>query len=78
MDKEKFAAILPVIIGGLVSKITEEKGFHEDEAFEALYNSELYATLEKEETKVWTFSVLTLFDLYQTEESTGKLELPEY
>jgi len=78
MDKEKFAAILPVIIGGLVGKIAEENGLHEDEAFEALYNSELYANLEKEETKVWTFSVLTLFDLYRAEKSTGKLELPEY
>ena len=78
MDKEKFAALLPVIVGGLVSMIAEENKLHENDAFESLYNSELYAILEKEATKVWTFSVLTLFDLYQAEKITGKLDLPVY
>ena len=78
MEKNKFAAILPVLIGGLTSKIIEETGAGEDEVFEKLYNSELYAALENEETKVWTYSVPKLFDLYQAEITMGKLELPEY
>jgi len=78
VEKEKFAAILPVIIGGLVNKIIEETMLNQDEAFDKLYNSELYAALEEEEMKVWTYSVPKLFDLYQNELSTGKLELPEY
>jgi hypothetical protein len=78
MEDNKFAAILPIIVGGLVNKIIEETLINEDEAFDKLYNSELYATLETEETKVWTYSVPKLFELYQNEITTGGLELPEY
>ncbi|MDR3289093.1 MAG: hypothetical protein LBT22_06655 [Peptococcaceae bacterium] len=78
MEKNKFAAILPILVGGLTNKIIAETGVSEDEAFDKLYNSELYATLENEETKVWTYSVPKLFDLYQAEITTGKLDLPEY
>jgi hypothetical protein len=70
--------IIPVIIGGLVIKIVEETRISNDEAFDKLYSSELYASLENEATKVWTYSVPKLFDLYQSEISTGRLELPEY
>ena len=78
MEKSKFAAILPVIIGALANKIIEETAVSEAEVFDRLYNSELYAALENEETKVWTYSVPMLFDLYQNEINTGILELPDY
>ncbi|MCL2816132.1 MAG: hypothetical protein FWD23_16180 [Oscillospiraceae bacterium] len=78
MEKSKFAAILPIIVGGLTNKIIEETSMTEDEAFEKLYNSELYTALEREETKVWYYSVHFLFDLYQDEMATGKLELPDF
>jgi len=78
MEENKFAAILPVIIGGLANKIIEETHVSDYDAFEKLYNSELYVALENEKTKVWTYSVPKLFDLYQQEVSMGKLELPEY
>ena len=78
MEKDKFAALMPVIVGGLANKIIEETRVSEDEAFEKLYNSELYAALENEGTKVWTYSIPKLFDLYQSEIIAGSLELPEY
>ena len=78
MNKNKFAAILPVVVGGLVNKIIEETHVSEDVAFDKLYSSELYSTLENEETKVWTYSIPKLFDLYQNETKTGCLEFPEY
>jgi len=78
MEKEAFAAILPILIGGLTNKIINETGIDDDDAFEKLYSSELYALLENEETKVWTYSVHMLFDLYFAEITTGELELPEY
>jgi len=77
MDKEKFAAILPVITGGLISKIIAETKLSEDEAFNKLYNSELYAALENEETKVWTYSIPKLLDLYNAEITTGILDFPD-
>jgi hypothetical protein len=78
VEKGKFAAILPVIVSGLTNKIIEDTGISEDEAFEKLYNSELYTALENEKTKVWYYSVHFLFDLYQNEMTTGKLELPDF
>ena len=78
MDKDKFAALMPVIIGGLVIKIIEETNISEDVAFKRLYNSKLYNTLENERTKVWTYSIPKLFAIYLNEINTGSLELPEY
>jgi len=78
VEKNKFAAIFPVVIGGLVNEIIEETRVSDEEALELLYNSELYAALETEETKVWTYSVPKLMELYQNEIKTGKLELPDY
>ena len=78
MEKNKFAAILPVITGNLTNKIIEETKLSENEAFNKLYGSELYTALENEKTKLWTYSIPKLYDLYDAEITTGKLELPEY
>ena len=73
MEKNKFAAILPVIVGGLANKIIEETHMSEAEALDKLYNSALYSILEKEETKIWQYSVPKLFELWENEIKTGKL-----
>ena len=78
MEANKFAAILPVLIGGLTNKIIEETGLEEDVAFQKLYDSKLYEAIENEETKAWTFSVPKLYELYQIEQTTGELDFPEY
>ena len=78
VEQNKFAAILPIVVGGLANKIIEETRVSEEEVFDRLYNSELYSALETEETKVWTYSVPKLFELYQTEINTGALVLPDY
>ena len=78
MDENRFAAILPVLIGGLINKIIEKTGVEENVAFERLYESKLYAAIENEKTKVWTFSVPKLYELYQMEQVTGELDFPEY
>jgi len=78
MDKDKFAAILPLVVSGLVNRIIEESHVSEDEALESLYYSGLYSALENEDTKVWTYSVSNLYEIYQVENETGSLKLPEY
>ncbi len=78
MEDNKFASILPIITGGLINKIVKEMNIGDDEAFSELYSSKLYAALENENTKVWTYSVPKLFELYKNEINSGKLELPEY
>jgi len=78
MDKAKFEALLPVIIAALMQKIIEQKKISPDEAFSRLYNSMLYGVLENEQTKVWYYSAEKLFQLFEEEMNTGKMELPEY
>jgi hypothetical protein len=78
MDKAQFEALLPLIIAALMQKIIEQKKITQDEAFSRLYNSMLYGVLENEQTKVWYYSVEKLFQLFEEEMSTGKMELPEY
>ena len=78
METNKFAVILQIIATGLVAKIIDETTLDEDTAMEKLYSSELYSALEKEETKVWYYSVPKLYELWEKETKTGKLVLPEY
>lgn len=78
METNQFNLVLQTISTGLVAKIIAETGFDEDIAMEKLYSSELYSTLEKEETKVWYYSVPKLYELWEKETKTGQLVLPEY
>ena len=78
MDKNKFDALLPMIVAAFIKKIIEQKKLSHDEAFTRLYGSSLYLFLEDEQTKVWHYSVEKLFQLFEQEMNTGKLELPEY
>jgi len=78
MEKNKFEIVLQTISTGLVGKIISDSGLNEDVAIERLYSSELYSALEREETKVWHYSVPMLYELYKQEITTGRLTLPEY
>jgi len=78
MNKEKFDALLPLIVTALIKKIIERKEITEEEVFSRLYESRLYLYLEEEATKVWHYSVEKLFQLFDEEMNTGKIELPEY
>ena len=78
MDEGKFSAILPMIVAAVTDKIAAKYHLDENAAIEKLYSTKLYSYLEDEQTKVWYYSVNKIFDLYQRETETGKLELPEY
>jgi len=78
MDKSKFDAIFPIITSHLAGMIAKESNLSEDNAITELYNTGLYAAMEKEETKVWQYSTEKLYNIFLNEKMTGKLELPEY
>jgi len=77
MNKEKFAALLPIFVTDLVKKIIVQKKVSEEEAVSLLYNSRLYVFLENEKTKIWHYSTEKLFQLFEDEMSYGTFELPE-
>ena len=78
METNKFEIVLQVITTGLLEKIINKTGLAEDMAMEKLYSSKLYTALEKEENKVWHYSVPKLYELFKEETETGKLMLSDY
>ena len=78
MNEEKYSALLSMAIVPLVVDIiVREEHMSDVEAINVFYQSETYALLEKEETKIWHYSPLTIYHIWKTERKTGKIELPE-
>ena len=77
MADQKFEAILTVLVPQVVQLICENDSVDEVEASREFYGSRVYSLLEQEDTKLWHFSPLTLFNMYAEEKRTGSFEIPE-
>ena len=77
MGEEKFGAVMGVLVEQIVHLITENYAYDEMIASNEFYNSKVYALLEQEDTTLWHFSPLTLFNMFDEEKKTGSFELPE-
>ena len=77
ITQDNLYLLLPSKISWLAMLMVEEKGVSLTEAIETLYKSDLYKQLEIEETKLWHFSPLTLFNMFDEEMKLGKIVFPE-
>lgn len=77
MDEKKFEAMLTLIVPKTVNLITENYAYDEITAYKEFYASKVYSLLEQEETKIWHFSPLTLFNMFDEEKRTGDFTIPE-
>ena len=77
MEQKKFEAMLILIVPQVVHLIAENYNVNEIEASRSFYESKVYSLLEQEDTKVWHFSPLTLFNMYDEETKTGHITFPE-
>ena len=77
MGADQFAAMLFMLVPQVVQIIAERHGISEEEATSRLYNSRLYELLETEETKLWHYSPLMLFTMFDEETRTGNITFPE-
>ncbi|MCD8077809.1 MAG: hypothetical protein LUE63_05460 [Lachnospiraceae bacterium] len=77
MSEISLKAMLEFIVPRLVRMIMERQSMTEKDALTALYASDLYRQLEREETKLWHLSVPTLYALWLEERETGKITYPE-
>jgi len=77
MSQEQFAAMMPYLSADLVAMIAEKENIAHVEAIKKLYASQLYAALEKEETKVWQYSTQMLYALFEQEKQTGTIQFPD-
>lgn len=77
MDQKTFEAILTLLVPQVIDLIVKNYGLDEISATKAFYESKLYSVLEEEDTKVWHFSPLTLFCLFDEGKRTEKITFPE-
>ena len=67
MSEEKFSAVIGLIVPEVIHLITENYPYDEVNAAQEFYRTQVYALLEQEETKLWHFSPLTLFNMFDEE-----------
>ncbi|MCM1321831.1 MAG: hypothetical protein NC041_09680 [Bacteroides sp.] len=77
MNENQFSALLAVIIPQIIELIVKNSNISEVQAVSYFYKSKLYAELSEEKTKLWHYSPLTLYSLYQDELITGTYDYPE-
>ncbi|MGL4943303.1 MAG: hypothetical protein ACRC46_08940 [Thermoguttaceae bacterium] len=77
MNSERFSAMLVLLVPAVVEVIVQKCGLDEIQATESFYNSKVYELLEDETTKLWHFSPLTLFLMFDEEQKTGQISFPE-
>ena len=77
MEKQKFEAMLILLVPQVVHLITENYPFDEVTASKEFYDSQVYSFLEPEDTKLWHLSALTLFNMFDEEKKTGTFTFPE-
>jgi len=77
MEKKKFEAVLMLLVPQIISLIVENYPYDEVTASKEFYSSRVYSFLEQEDTKLWHFSALTLFNMFDEEKQTGTFIFPE-
>ena len=78
MNDTQFSTLLrAAIVPQIADLIIKEYSVTDVEATKMFYNSRTYELLSREETKVWHFSPLTLYNIWKTERETGDIVLPE-
>ena len=77
MEQRKFETIRAVITPEVINLISDKHNMNEIAATTAFYKSHVYELLEDEGTKIWHFSPLTLYNMYNDEITTGKINFPE-
>lgn len=77
MDR-KFQSLLSlVIIPHTVKLIVFNERLSDVAAINEFYFSKTYKMLAKEETKMWHYSPLTIYNMWKNEKEMGKLIWPE-
>ena len=77
MNEEQFSAMLAILVPPIIERIVENSNIDEREAISCFYKSRLYEELSDERLKLWHYSPLTLYTMYQDELLTGAYDYPE-
>jgi len=77
MNADQFSAILAIIVPPILDQITKNSNVDEKTVISRFYQSKLYQELSDETSKLWHYSPMTLYTMYQDELLTGTYDYPE-
>jgi hypothetical protein len=77
MNKGRFESLMIFLVPDVVALIARRDALDPQEATRRFYASEVYSLLAHEETKLWHYSPLTLYNMYKDETTTGSINFPE-
>ena len=77
MDK-KFSSVLSIaLLPQIIDLIAQKENLDDLTAMNEFYRSRVYDLLSKEETKLWHYSPMTLYEMWKREKETGEIIFPE-
>ena len=77
MNEEQFSAMLTMVVPPIINQITKNSNVDDDKAISHFYQSKLYQELSDEKSKLWHYSAMMLYTMYQDELLTGSYDYPE-
>ena len=77
MNADQFSAMLAIIVPSILDQITKNSNVDEKTVISRFYQSKLYRELSDETSKLWHYSPMTLYTMYQDELLTGTYDYPE-
>lgn len=77
MNEDQFSAMLAVIVPPIIEYILKNSNVDDEKVILGFYRSRLYQELSDEKSKLWHYSALTLYTMYQDELLTGTYDYPE-
>ena len=77
MNENQFNAMLAIIVPHIIELIIKNSNLDTDKAISLFYKSKLYQELSDEKSKLWHYSPMTLYTMYQDELLTESYDYPE-
>ena len=67
MNEDWFSALLAIIVPSIIELITKNSNVDDVKAISRFYQSKFYQELADEKSKLWHYSPMTLYTMYQDE-----------
>lgn len=77
MNENQYSAMLAIIVPPIIDLIAKNSNLEDDKVISLFYQSKLYQELSDEKSKLWHYSPMTLYAMYQDELLTGSYDYPE-
>ena len=77
MNEDQFSAMLAIIVPPIIEQIIKNSNVDDEKVISRFYQSKLYQELADETSKLWHYSPMTLYTMYQDELRTGSYDYPE-